>query len=148
MKRLLLAFGFVLFLVFPVHADDLEIVPIEAPTLAQYPDIPGAQKELRALYDRLLALKKQPQFAQAGFGSGFSAGNKWMQDAMAYRDRVAKLNVPATVRETGPELIELGMAYMNARHKGLKTLQDMDAHEEAIYNGRSKLAEVIWLDVN
>ena len=146
MKRLVLAFGFVLFLVFPGHADEIEIVPIQTPTVAQYLDVPRVQKELRILYDRLLALKKQPQFAQAGFGPGFPAGNKWMQDAMAYRDKVETLNVPATVRETDPELIELGMTYMNARRKGLKTLQETDAHEEAVYNGRSKLAEVIWMD--
>jgi hypothetical protein len=147
MKRVLLALGVVFVLAFPVHADNFEIVPIQAPTLTQYPDLPKVQKELRALYERLLALKKQPQFAQAGFGSGFPAGGKWMQDAMAYRDKVEKMNVPTSVQETGSELIDLGMAYMNARRKGLKTLNDLDAHEESVYNDRSKLAEVIWMDV-
>ena len=128
-------------------AEDIEIVAVNVPTLKEYPDVPELQSKVRDLYNKILSIKKQPKFSELGFGAGYPDANMWKQDCMKLRDSLVKMKVPDGMKDVAVDLMNLGDTYLHARHDGLKNLQDLDMHEEAIYNFRSKVAEVIWADI-
>jgi hypothetical protein len=149
MKKFL---GTIIFLILivasiPAIAQDIEIVPFEKPTLKKYPDIPKIQNLVEPLYKNLLVIRKQPQFVKYGFGAGFPEASKWLQACKALEGEVKGLNVPDGMKDVGQNLILLGQTYFDARKNGFKNLHDLEFFEDQVYDLRTKVAEIIYIDV-
>lgn len=128
-------------------AQEIEIVPFEKPTLKKYPDIPKLQNIVKPLYKSIQAIRKQPQFITHGFGPGNPEANKWMNECRNLDGRVSALNVPAEMKDVGQDLVSLGQLYLDARKKGFKNLHDLEFFEDQVYDLRTKVADIIYIDV-
>lgn len=131
----------------PAIAQDIEIVQFEKPTLKKYPDITKIQQLVDPLYKEILNIRKQPQFIKYGFAPGFPEANKWLKTCKSLGERVKNLSVPDEMKDVGQNLIQLGQTYLDARKTGFKNLHDLEFFEDQVYDLRTKIANIIYIDV-
>lgn len=116
-------------------------------SLKQYPKAKIAQERLHDLYNRLKDIKGTENFAAKGFGPGYAEGNKWMTDALGWRDEAKNNGVPISLQEGYDAQIALGNEYLEARRTPSTDSQAMSAREEALYDYRAKARAAVDLKI-
>lgn len=116
-------------------------------SLKQYPKAKVAQERLHDLYNRLKSIKATDDFAVKGFGAGYADGNKWMADAMKWRDESKSGDVPIALQDGFDAIITLGGAYLDARHSPAQSPRILSMREENQYDSRVTARAAIDLKI-
>lgn len=153
-RRVLLLLLFLLALA-ACQSQEMKAPPATAPvaqaedsiSLKQYPKAKVAQERLHDLYNRLKSIKASEAFAAKGFGPGYAEGNKWMADAVSWRDEAKNGGVPVSLQDGYDAIIALGNEYMEARLVPAATSRAMSTREEVQYDSRAKARDAIDLKI-
>lgn len=113
----------------------------------EYPDAKEAQKSLDDLYFGLLDLKAKQDFFDRGFGPGFKEGNAWKQSALAARGKADNEKVPYQIKNAFSDLIELGDLYLEMRKTPIKTIDELDRRENALFDLRAKVCDALDMTI-